>query len=90
MDTPSRITGRRLQARRERYAQRDPLCAHCKARGIIRQWSELDHVTPLHKGGPDTEANLQGLCAECHKAKTREDMGHRLIVGCGPDGWPVR
>ena len=76
MGTPSRITGRRLQERRARLFARNPLCVHCQAKGIVRPWVHADHIIALDNGGPDTEANLQGLCAECHKAKTRADMGH--------------
>ena len=49
---------------------------HCQAKGIVRQWVHADHIVALGNGGPDTEANLQGLCSDCHKAKTRADMGH--------------
>jgi hypothetical protein len=28
---------------------------------------------PLWKGGPDTEENIQLLCANCHEDKSRED-----------------
>ena len=35
--------------------------------------------------------NRQGLCAECHAAKTAKDMGYqyRPKVVIGKDGWPV-
>ena len=36
--------------------------------------NEVDHVTPLHKGGePWDPANLQCLCRGCHIAKTRAE-----------------
>jgi 5-methylcytosine-specific restriction endonuclease McrA len=35
-----------------------------------------DHIVALVNGGQDTEANLQSLCAECHRIKTAKDMGH--------------
>jgi hypothetical protein len=44
---------------------------------------------PLFKGGTDDDANLQGLCAECHSEKTRADLGQRARVEIGVDGVPV-
>lgn len=43
---------------------------------------ELDHITPLFKGGPDTDDNCQLLCVDpmgrgCHQAKTRDDLRQR-------------
>lgn len=35
---------------------------------------DVDHKIPLHKGGVDEVTNLQLLCSDCHKKKTREDM----------------
>lgn len=34
---------------------------------------EVDHITPMCRGGPDTVANLQWLTIEQHKLKTRGD-----------------
>lgn len=31
---------------------------------------ELDHITPLHRGGSNDCENLQLLCTDCHKTKT--------------------
>lgn len=53
-----------------------PLCVRCDAAGRITAATELDHILPLYKGGADDETNLQGLCEQCHKDKTAEDMGH--------------
>ena len=70
----SRITGRRLQRIRREHFRASPLCAHCQAKGITRLATELDHVTPLHKGGRDDDSNRQGLCYDCHQDKTRTDL----------------
>lgn len=72
--TASRITGRRLQRIRREHFERDPLCSECQKQGITRLWTELDHIVALHKGGKDTDANRQGLCAEHHAIKTKADM----------------
>jgi 5-methylcytosine-specific restriction protein A len=65
----------------------NPLCVACQSKGITREATELDHIVPLFKGGTNEAENLQGLCTECHKDKTRIDMGWRHETGL--DGWPV-
>ena len=52
-----------------------PLCVHCKAAGRVSEAVEVDHITPLHKGGTDDLSNLAGLCRACHVDKTAKDMG---------------
>lgn len=66
-----------------------PLCVRCEAQGRVEPAVELDHRIPLHKGGPDTEDNWQGLCVECHRIKSAADVGKRARPTIGPDGWPV-
>lgn len=69
--TPTkRITGRRLQARREALFQRAPLCAECRRQGRVTPATVRDHVIPLAEGGPDDESNEQGLCEACHAVKS--------------------
>ena len=34
---------------------------------------EVDHITPLYKGGSNEVENLQALCRNCHGKKTAED-----------------
>ena len=84
-----RIRGRKLQAIRARHFRYDPLCRMCKAKGIIRAWTQLDHIVPLFQGGEDTDENRQGLCDDCHSEKTRVDLGQRPVETIGLDGYPV-
>lgn len=35
---------------------------------------EVDHITPLCAGGPDTQANMQWLSVDDHRFKTRVDV----------------
>ena len=65
----------------------NPLCVSCQAKGIVTTASQVDHITPLFKGGTNDVENLQALCYPCHKDKTRIDMGWRAEVGL--DGWPT-
>jgi 5-methylcytosine-specific restriction protein A len=85
----SRIVGKALQRRRARFRAHDPLCNVCRANNIVRLWTQLDHVVPLHKGGADDETNLQGLCDECHYFKTCADKGIQARPTIAVDGWPV-
>ncbi len=69
-DAPRRITGRRLQAARDELFRRDPLCAWCKAKGLVRLATQRDHIRPLSEGGEDVPENTQGLCDDCHAEKS--------------------
>lgn len=84
-----RIRGRRLARIREQHFRANPLCVRCEAKGRVRLATELDHKVALANGGTDTDDNRQGLCADCHRDKTNEDMGYVDRPRIGPDGWPV-
>ena len=48
---------------------REPWCRNCGARA-----TQADHITSIGNGGAnDPVANGQGLCGDCHDAKTRAD-----------------
>lgn len=67
-----RKTGRHGVVDRERIRYRDKgLCQECARQGIVKLGTEVDHITPLSRGGTDADGNLQLLCRECHKAKSR-------------------
>lgn len=68
-----RITGRRLQADRERLFSADPLCANCKKHGRVTAATQRDHIVPLAEGGQDVDENVQGLCDDCHKEKSLQE-----------------
>src|SRR5205085_3978463 len=69
-EAPKRITGRRLQRLRAELFARDPLCAECQRHGRITLATQRDHVKSLGEDGTDTEDNVQGLCDDCHEAKS--------------------
>lgn len=50
-------------------------CAHCTrfidGHALV---AEYDHVIPIIIGGKNRESNLQLLCSECHKSKTKLDV----------------
>jgi 5-methylcytosine-specific restriction protein A len=89
MSTNTRIRGRALQAIRARHRSHNPLCAMCQAKGIVRAWTELDHVEPMEDGGADSDENRQGLCVECHRLKTAIQRGYTQQPRIGADGWPT-
>jgi 5-methylcytosine-specific restriction endonuclease McrA len=81
-----RIRGRKLQAIRDRVLRENPLCEACGKRAA----REVDHITPIYKGGDDNpydDENRQALCDECHAAKTKRDMNQRPEIGL--DGYPI-
>lgn len=84
-----RIRGARLQAIRRRWFFLHPLCVRCEAKGELTLATQLDHRTPLFKGGADDDDNRQGLCTPCHALKTIEDMGQGPSSACDVNGWPI-
>ncbi len=69
-DTPVRISGRRLQAMRERLFKDNPLCVECDRLGRVTLATQRDHIIPLAEGGTDGDDNVQGLCRACHEGKS--------------------
>ena len=76
-------------ALRARTLRANPLCVTCQRKGRLTAAAEVDHITPLHKGGTDDSSNLQGLCHPCHADKTAAEQGYKVRVQIGADGWPV-
>jgi 5-methylcytosine-specific restriction protein A len=74
---------------RARVLRTNPLCVACQRKGRITIATEVDHITPLFKGGTDDEENLAGMCHQCHADKTVADLGQAPRVTIGIDGWPV-
>ena len=69
--------GRKIltEASKNAIASRDGYkCQMCgDEKEDIREF-EVDHKTPLKKGGTNSANNLQILCKKCHKAKTKRDI----------------
>ncbi len=64
--------GHRWQRESRQYLLDHPLCQECKRHGRTRAATCVDHVRP-HRGNMVTfwnYDNWQGLCDECHAAKT--------------------
>ena len=69
-----RIRGRKLQKLRRIVLSQEPLCRHSLAAGKVKAAEEVDHIKPLCAGGTNARDNLQALCSDCHKDKTRRDV----------------
>lgn len=46
-------------------------CQNC---GVRAERGNADHIVALINGGEHSEANLQWLCLNCHRAKTKTDV----------------
>ena len=84
--TPGRMRGRKLQERRLRVWSKDPHCDKCRRQVDYPSGFELDHDTPLFKGGEDSEDNCRLLCIDCHYKKSRQDCGIRERTRFDPAG----
>lgn len=58
------------------YYKTRHFCEHCKVELKNRRNIEVDHIIAIILGGhPWDYRNLQPLCSDCHKKKTKADMG---------------
>lgn len=44
------------------------MCRKCGGRA-----TEVDHITPLFRGGTNDDRNMQSLCHACHATKTASE-----------------
>jgi len=87
-----RLRGRALQERRLRVWSKNPHCAGCGKLCAYPSGFELDHRIALANGGKDAEENCQVLCIgplSCHEKKTAKDLGTKIAVKIGLDGFPI-
>lgn len=66
-------TARWKRLRAQAFAA-NPLCVECERAGVLREWTDLDHIIP-HKGDAALfwdPTNLQGLCIAHHTMKTAQ------------------
>jgi 5-methylcytosine-specific restriction endonuclease McrA len=84
--TKRSITGRALQAARERlYTKQGGCCALCGAYVVYGTTSFIrDHIVSLAERGADVEANTQGLCESCSETKTK----HEALRGAARSRYP--
>lgn len=58
---------------RKRQLEREPLCRHCKANGLLVPATDVDHIDGDKWN--DMPSNLQSLCHPCHSIKTAKQDG---------------
>jgi 5-methylcytosine-specific restriction enzyme A len=63
-----RIRGYELTKIRLRIALRDGY--RCRKCAMVTINGVVDHVTPLHLGGAESDINRQWLCIKCHDQKS--------------------
>lgn len=57
----------------------------CQSHSCGATATEVDHITPVFQGGEWWSLdNLQSLCADCHKAKSRQEQ---RPLGPKASGW---
>ena len=63
--------------KRNEYIKHNPLCVHCKEKGIITKANVVDHITRIKDGGSKLDDNnLQSLCTKCHNSKSGKERHH--------------
>ncbi|WP_407691555.1 HNH endonuclease [Robbsia andropogonis] len=84
---PERLTGRAGTAQRTRIRKRD--CYQCRICSIAVRVGEVDHILALVNGGTNDDSNLWLLCYDCHRDKTRSDLGYKVKTAIKPNGMPI-
>ena len=59
---------------RQQILDRDRhMCQPCLQDGIYTQAKEVDHKVPKSAGGTDDPDNLQAICRQCHREKSKRE-----------------
>lgn len=73
--------GKALPAsQRKRILQRDAYECQMQLPGCLTQATTVDHITPVHQGGDDTDQNLRAACTACNYSKGGKE-GRNLQLG---------
>lgn len=71
---------------------REPLCARCATRGVVRA-ATVAHHKVAHKGDRDLffdAGNLASSCTDCHDVdEQRIERGGKARQAVDVDGWPI-
>ncbi|MFJ3316128.1 HNH endonuclease [Herbaspirillum huttiense] len=77
-----RIRGRQwMRMKTDALVASDHWCVACLAEGRQTIAVEVDHKTPLWRGGSNEQSNLQGLCKDHHDEKTAREAAERARGG---------
>lgn len=74
------------QARKVIFRREKGACQCCGVKSLLLKDFQVDHIVPLFESGGELwyygSENMQLLCVDCHKEKTRQDMiRFRLLKG---------
>lgn len=61
----------------EKYKRK---CCECRLDIVGRLLPAYDHVIAIANGGENKESNIQLLCTECHKVKTKSDVSEKSTL----------
>jgi 5-methylcytosine-specific restriction protein A len=62
------------QKARAEHLRIEPYCRDCRALGLLRLATVVDHIRPVKQGGDFfDEDNLQSLCNRCHERKSTQE-----------------
>lgn len=62
------------------FERAEKRCQVCTGLIIGKLTPEYDHKVAIINGGEHAEHNLQVLCSECHKVKTRADVAEKSVM----------
>lgn len=69
------------QAKRKRVYERDKgICAYCGTHVDYDDF-DIDHITPLAKGGNNEDSNLTVSCHQCNRKKHTRYIKSRYVRG---------
>lgn len=81
-ESTPRIRGRQwMKMKTDALIASDHWCVACSAEGRQTLAVEVDHKTPLWRGGSNEPSNLQGLCKDHHEEKTAREAAERARGG---------
>ena len=55
-------------------------CQKCTKFRVAGEAWGCDHVVAIINGGMNAESNLQALCENCHRSKTRLDIARKALT----------
>lgn len=73
-NAPVRKT-RSRKFRAELFNERQGICHLCQGKILVTESWDIEHIIPLSLGGEDAGDNLALAHKQCHRQKTRQDMG---------------
>lgn len=85
--TNPRPRGSSWMATRDRIFTRDHgMCQPCKTAGRLAVAAQVDHIIPREQRGSDDDSNLQSICDDCHKTKTKAEARMRSMTAAKSQG----